>query len=176
MNYYSLVAQTYSTKQSPRLYFFLLLLILLPLSCFIGTQLFRLVSLNINLLLLRRKNISLSTSNELLSIISLMLKKKCWLKSIELIESYSQLSDTSIYQHFNALGFIYYSVSNYKLAKFYYLKAINVKKDYVPALQNLAKLYKCIQDNSSMLQTCGRILFYDPSNKMANFYLSKADS
>ena len=138
-------------------------------------QLLQLVGLNIKLLLLRRKNMSLSTSNELLSAISLILRKKCWLKSIELIESYSQLSGTSIYQHFNALGFIYYSMSNYKLAKFYYLQAINAKEDYVPALQNLTKLYECIKDNSSMLQTCRRILFYDPNNKMANFYLSKVD-
>ncbi len=104
-------------------------------------------------------------------VLNTLARKKLWFESIKWIESRSNLQISKMHQYFNALGFVYYNMQRYDLAKLYYIEALEFKKDYIVALQNLAKLYEVLDDGKSAMSAYKRILKYDPSNKFAERYL-----
>lgn len=157
--------------QLPRLYFAFLLLFLLPFSCFIVFQLFQLISIEIEFYQLKNKSVFACTDNEVVRLLHIMTRKKVWLDAIRLIELRKAVDDIGSYQLMNALGFIYYSMRKYDLAKFYYIEALRGKNNYIIALQNLAKVYKVTKQSRLLKLTCQSILKYEPDNQIAGRYL-----
>lgn len=172
MNYCDPLLYLSLASQFPHLYFALVLFFLIPLSSFIFFQLFRLVNLEICFYVIGNKNRAACTTDELLSLLSILVKKKLWLDSIKLIESRLIINDVYMYQYLNALGFTYYNMQKYDLAKFYYIEALKIKQDYILALQNLAKVYEVLRDNTLLKLTYESILKHDPVNKVASRQLS----
>ncbi len=168
----SLIFYLAVSNQWPHLYFAFVLVFLIPFSCFIAFQLFKLINAEICFYKLRRDDALLCNSNEILRLSYVMLRKKLFFDAIQLIESKQSCNDIRIYQLMNALGFIYYSIHQYRLAKFYYIEALKIKNDYIVALQNIAKVYDLTKESCLLKLACESILKYDPENKIARQYLA----
>ena len=161
------------TSQFPRLYFIFVLLFLTPLSFFVFFQLFQLMKLELFLYRTTRKNVLLCNSTELLNLFFMLIKKNLWLDAIKLIEVCVSNNNMNLHQSMNALGFAYFSIQYYSLAKYYYLEALKSKKDYIVALKNLAFLYKVTKNDTLAKSTYQSIIKYDPANRIAVNYLAE---
>ena len=159
-----------SFVQFPRLYFALVLFFLVPFSCFIAVQVYQLVGSEIYFSRVKRKFMFIHTGTELLDFLSVLLKKNLWFDAIRLMEIKYSLKDIRVHQYFNSLGFIYYNMQKYDLAKLYYIKALKIQDSYIVGLQNLAKVYEATKDNALMMSTYQSILKLDPTNKIASQY------
>jgi len=159
--------------QLPRLYFALVLLFLIPFSCFIVFQLFHLTIVEIEFYQLKSKDIFACTDSEELRLLHIMARKHAWLDAIKLIELRKTVDGISLCQSMNALGFIYYSMRKYDLAKFYYIEALKMKSNYIVAMQNLVKVYEATKQSRLMKLVCQSILKHDSGNKIARRYLAK---
>lgn len=156
--------------QFPRLYFALVLSFLVPFSCFIAVQVYQLIGSEIHFLRVKQKFMLIHTGTELLGFLSVLLKKNLWFDAIRLMEIKCSLKDLRMHQYFNSLGFIYYNMQKYDLAKLYYIKALNIHGSYIVGLQNLAKAYEATKDTVLMMSTYQSILKLDPTNKIASQY------
>lgn len=172
INHTNLIFHLAALSQLPRLYFAFVLLFLIPFSCFIVLQLFRLIHAEASFYQLKKKDILLCTDNEVLCLLYIMLKKKLFFDAIKIIEVKQLYNDINLCQFMNALGFIYYNMHQYDLAKFYYIRALEIKNDYIAALQNIAKVYELTKENRLLKLTCDFILRHDPENKIARRYLA----
>lgn len=124
------------------IYFLVLLIFLVLYSLFITIQLYKFIKLELffkkNLL----KKISPCNKDQLFIMLRVLSSKKLWFTSIRLVEEQKDVVHKEIHRYFNAVGFIYYNMQKYDLAKLYYLKSLNEKSDYLIALNNLAKVYE----------------------------------
>ena len=159
--------------QLPRLYFALVLLLLIPLSSFTAFQLSLLITTEIELRQLKSRDIATCAESEVLCLLRIMTRKKTWFDAVKLIELRQLRDHTSSYQLTNALGFIYQSMCNYELAELYYVEALRIKSDYIIALQNLAKVYAVTKQSRLLRRACQSILKLDSNNKIANSYLAE---
>ena len=157
----------------PNVYFLLILIFLFPLSLVITSQLFKIVLREVNLCILYEDNKANYTFNELFVLLKAFINKRLWFKSLELLEENHNILVGNMHQYFNAIGFIYYNMSQYNLAQLYYLKAVNLKEDYLIALQNLARLYHQQKKYMLAVSTYKSILLYDKHNLVACHYLQK---
>lgn len=162
----------FSVVQLPYIYFVFMLLFLIPLSVFVVSQLLCLIKVSIDLYNLSRfKSDILSSHTGLFSILRLLTDRRLWFDSIKLMELNRSSSQLQMHKYFNALGFVYYSMQKYDLAKFYYLQSLAVQDKYIVALQNLAKVYDTLRDTESALLIYKRVLDQDPGNKTAIRYI-----
>lgn len=166
MNYCNLTCCIALTDYLSYVYFAFTLFFLIPFSLFIVFQLFQVVKIDVYLWK-AKNNKTLYPSDYLFDLVTVLLKKRLWFDAIKLLESAQNLSELEKPQYFNALGFVYYSVHKYNIAKFYYLKALKLKKNYIVALQNLAKLYDIAKNYEMAASTYQTVLTYDPLNKVA---------
>lgn len=151
----------------PSLYFALVLLALIPLSCLVAFQLFQVLKRDMYFYWMRQKIAAINTDDRLFGYLSVLVKKKLWLDAIKVMEKKYVLKNLTLHRYFNALGFIYYSMQEYNLAQLYYLRALEIQEDYLVALQNLAKIYKLKKETTLLMSTYRSILKYDPTNKIA---------
>lgn len=155
----------------PYMYFTTILFFLAPFSFFIFLQLCQLIELEVYYLKTKASYLKSHAGQQFFVFLSALVKKKLWFDAIKFIEASKSVAQEADHQYFNALGFVYYNMKKYDLAQIYYTEALNVKKDYVMALQNLVKVYEVLQDRPRMLSTYQCILRYDPSNRIARQYL-----
>lgn len=156
----------------PYIYFILILLFLIPFSFLVSLQLFQLIKFELYLNDLKQIDSDDYSVEQLFNLLTILVKKKLWLTSINLMESKNNIPNKNIHQYFNSIGYLYDSMSKYNLAILYYLKALSFKDNYIVALQNLAKVYE--KKNSSLaFSTYKDILKYDEFNLLANEYLAK---
>lgn len=153
----------------PSIYFIVLLVFLFPVSIIITFQLAQIANLDYQFNILNRKEVDKNLNeDDAFTLARICVKKRLWLSSIKVLES-KRIPDTdSKSKYFNAIGFSYYSMKQYDLAKTYYLKSLSCKKDYLIALQNLGKIYELTNNLSLALETYSSILFYDPDNLLAS--------
>lgn len=155
-----------STDFIPSIYCIILLIFLFPLFILITFQLIQIVNIENQFKKLSQKNLTgYLNNNDVFILAQVCMKKKLWLSSIKILESKSV--DNIDPKYFNMIGFSYYSMKQYNLAKVYYLKALDLRKDYLVALQNLAKVYELTKEFSLALQTYSIVLSYDPDNSAA---------
>lgn len=171
MSYRALIPYLSSSGRFPELYLLLVLCALLPFSFFISFQLFQLLKRDILLRQVKQDLLNVHYDAQLFTFVSVLVNKKLWLDAIKIMEKNCRLRDLSLHRYFNALGFVYYSMQQYNLARIYYTKALGVKKNYLAALLNLAKLYRVTKEPVFLASTCRSILQYDPTNRMASRYL-----
>lgn len=155
------------TKLIPSIYCIILLILLFPLFIIITLQLIQIVNLENQFNRLNQKNFTGNLSiDDAFILAKIYIKKKLWLSSIKILESKCLEDLDSKSKYFNVVGFSYYNMKQYDLAKSYYLKALSLKKDYLIALQNLAKIYELTNEVSLALETYNSVLLYDPDNSV----------
>lgn len=173
MIYCSIVLAS-SADQLQYVYFVSLLFLLIPFSCFIVFQLFQLAKIEICCSKIKFDNsVALHDTDELFDLLSGLIKKCLWLDAVNLMEQNYTLPGLDACQYFNALGFVYYKMEAYNLAKSYYIEALSIKEDYIVALQNLAEVYDVLKDRKLAFSTYEYILRHDPCNSSAMKYLSR---
>nr|YP_010471014.1 hypothetical protein N4M48_pgp178 [Synarthrophyton patena]UVF62843.1 hypothetical protein [Synarthrophyton patena] len=147
----------------PIIYCIILLLFLLLLCVIITLQLIYIFTINNHLSILnKKKDTSQLNKDDTIILSKIYMKKQLWLSSIKMLESI----DLN-YKCFNLMGFSYYSMKQYNIAKVYYLKSLELKKDYLVALKNLAKVYELTEDFSLALKAYNSILHYDKDSIIA---------
>nr|YP_009589075.1 conserved hypothetical plastid protein [Corallina ferreyrae]QBL75591.1 conserved hypothetical plastid protein [Corallina ferreyrae] len=99
--------------------------------------------------------------------------KRLWFQSLKLLESVKEVDLEYRHQYFNTVGFIYYNMKDYDLAKKYYIEAISIKNNYLVALQNLAKVYELQNNYVSAIESYNSILSYEPDNRIANLKVTR---
>lgn len=156
------------------LYLILMCSILSVFFCFIFFQVFQSVKLELFFYQLKSKEEKLYSVDELFDALKILIEKRLWFKAVKLIESVTNVPVDKMHQYFNALGFIYYSMNQYDLARLYYLKALDVKHNYIIALQNLAKVYEKNKNYALVLSVYKSILKYDSTNKIAQQYMRRS--
>ena len=161
---------------APNLYFILLILFLVPCSCFVTFQLIQLILLESRYILFLRYKLKYDLSQDYLFVVKILTAKRLWFLSIQFLESinYTSLKDCHIY--FNTLGFIYYKIGENQLAKEYYVKAIAIKSNYLLGLKNLAKVYEIEKAYKLAVKTYESILSCDPANVLAQASLNALKS
>jgi len=155
------------------IYFILILIFLIPFSFLVSLQLFQLIKFELYLNDLKQIDSKDYSMDELFNLLKILVKKKLWLTSINLMESKKNISSENIHKYFNSIGYLYDSMDKYNLAILYYLKALSFKDNYIVALQNLAKVYEKKKKYTLALSTYQSILKYDKFNLLANEYLKK---
>lgn len=126
----------------PYIYFLVLLIFLVLYSLFITVQLYKFIKLELFFKKSLLKNIGLYNIDQLFIVLRVLSSKRLWFTSIRVVEEQKDIVRKEIHRYFNAVGFIYYNMQKYDLAKLYYLKSLNEKSDYLVALNNLAKVYE----------------------------------
>lgn len=126
----------------PYIYFLVLLVFLVIYSLFITVQLYKFIKLELFFKKKLLKNIGPYNIDQLFIVLRVLSFKKLWFTSIRVVEEQKDVVRKEVHRYFNAVGFIYYNMQKYDLAKLYYLKSLNEKSDYLVALNNLAKVYK----------------------------------
>lgn len=126
----------------PYIYFLVLLVFLVLYSLFITVQLYKFIKLELFFKKKLLRNIASYSIDQLFIVLRVLSSKKLWFTSIRVVEEQKDVARKEIHRYFNAVGFIYYNMQKYDLAKLYYLKSLNEKSDYLVALNNLAKVYK----------------------------------
>ena len=126
----------------PYIYFLVLLVFLVLYSLFITVQLYKFIKLELFFKKKLLKNIGPYNIDQLFIVLRVLSFKKLWFTSIRVVEEQKDVVRKEVHRYFNAVGFIYYNMQKYDLAKLYYLKSLNEKSDYLVALNNLAKVYK----------------------------------
>lgn len=154
-------------------YFFLILLFLIPFSFLVSVQLFQLIKFELYFYDLNQIDSDDYSMDQLFYLLKILLKKKLWLTSINLMESKKNIFNENIHKYFNSIGYLYDSMDKHNLAILYYLKALSFQDKYIVALQNLAKVYEKKKNYPLALSTYKSILKYDESNLLANEYLEK---
>lgn len=172
INYRALISYLSFFSQFPALYLLLVLCALVPFSFFVSFQLFQLLKRDVCFYQMKKDRPLIDTDIQLFDCFSVLVNKKLWFDAIKIMEKNYAMKDIGLHRYFNALGFVYYSIQEYNLAKVYYLRALEIQKSYVMALLNLAKVYKVTREAALLVSTCKTILKYDPVNKIANQYLS----
>lgn len=165
------------TEFMPSIYLFILLVFLSPVFTIITFQLIQIINLEYQFKILNQKDIAKNLNNDdIFTLAKICTKKRLWFSSIKLLESKCIVDTDSKFKYLNAIGFSYYSMKQYELAKPYYLKALSYKKDYLIALQNLGKIYELTNNFSLALETYRSILFYYPGNLLASKNIIKLKS
>lgn len=160
----------------PDLYFILLLFFLIPFSFFVTSQLIQLISLENHYRQVFKQKSKYYLSEYFIFVVKILVEKRLWFVSIHFLESIASSDLKDSHRYFNIMGFIYYKMGEYNLAKEYYLKAISVKNDYILGLQNLAKVYEVEKAYDLALITYNSILSYDPENLLAQANVSELNS
>lgn len=156
------------TSFAPSVYCIILFIFLFPLFVVITLQLVYIVNIESQFNKLSQKDLAGDlNNNDTLMLAQIYVKKKLWFSSIKILELRSIENLNSKSRYFNIIGFSYYSMKQYNLAKVYYLKALDLRKDYLVALQNLAKIYELTKEFSLALETYSTVLFYYPDNLFA---------
>lgn len=147
----------------PKVYFIILSIFLMPLVIMITDQVIKIFVREGQLEILRRRQLDQNcTPKDLFNLAKLYTLRKQWFSSICILELCLQTTVEHKCIYFNALGFCYYNLKHYDSAKDYYMKAIHCKKDYVLALNNLAKVYLSTENYREALRTYESILNYNP--------------
>lgn len=149
------------------LYFILLLFFLIPIVYIVTSQIVQLFLLESSYSQVSKYKINNNLASYYLSIVKILMAKKLWFQSIQLLESINSAELKDSYIYFHTMGFIYYKMGEYVEAKKYYLKTISMKKDYLLALRNLAKIYELEKEYSLAFKTYSTILLYDTDNLLA---------
>nr|YP_009541656.1 hypothetical protein [Synarthrophyton chejuense]AYR05665.1 hypothetical protein [Synarthrophyton chejuense] len=158
----------------PVIYCIILLFILLPICVIITLQLIQIINLDYKHNQLKRKeNLGYLALDDILFLVSIFIKKKLWFSSIKILEKQLRKDLEINYRYFNLIGFSYYGMKQYEMAKIYYSKALDCKPDYLIALKNLAKVSELTNDLSGALFAYSSILSYDPLNTFASNALIK---
>lgn len=131
------------------------------------------LQLDIRFYKLKQESVVMHATDQLLDFLSILVRKKLWFDAIKIMETNYAFEGLSSHQYLNALGFIYYNMRQYELAKFYYIEALKIQENYVVALQNLARVYEITKNAALVASTYKSILRYDPSNKIAHRYFHK---
>ena len=126
----------------PYIYFLVLLIFLALYSFFVTFQLYKLIKVESFFKKNVLNNIDLCNMDQFFITLKLLSYKKLWFTSILLVERQKRISKGYIHRYFNAVGFVYYNMQEYDLAKLYYLKSLNEKNNYLVALSNLARVYE----------------------------------
>lgn len=165
-----------SNSYVPNLYFIVLILFLIPLSFLVTIQLVQLILLESRYRQFSNYEDKYSLACDYLFIVKILVAKRLWFSSIQLLEhiNHTNLKDSHLY--FNIFGFIYYKIGEYNLAKEYYIKAVAIKNNYLLGLQNLAKVYEIEKSYDLALMTYTSILSYDPENVLAQASLIRLKS
>lgn len=172
MSYCVLISYPSFSSDFPSLYLLSVLCALVPFSLLVSFQLFQLLKRDACFYQMRKDRSSIDTDVQLFDYFSILVNKKLWLDAIKIMEKNCAMRDLKLHRYFNALGFVYYSIQEYNLAKIYYLRALEIQKSYVVAMLNLAKVYQATQEEVLLVSTFRTVLDYDPTNKMAAQYLS----
>nr|AYR06573.1 hypothetical protein [Rhodogorgon sp.] len=152
----------------PKIYFMFLYVFLLPFVVLITIQMVRIFMREYWLVILKRQQFNQNfTGDDMFNLARLYTSKKEWFSCIRTLESSLQNGLQNKYVYLNALGFCYYSMGYYDLAKNYYVNAINSKNDYTLALSNLAKVYVATKNHDKALKVYEVLLKYDPDYKHA---------
>ena len=157
----------------PNVYFLFILILLLLLFFLITFQLWKIIIREISFYFLNKKRQTEYSIDELFILLKILINKKLWFQSIKLMEANKNIQVKNMHRYCNFIGLIYYNMKQYGLAQAYYLKAINLKKDYVIALQNLAKLYDKQKQYDLAVSIYKSILIYDKYNVVASQYLQR---
>ena len=127
----------------PYIYFCVLLIFLFLYSFFITLQLYRSIKFELAFRKIVLIQNEICSWNQLFYNLRILSYKKLWFRSIKLVESQIVVPNDKEHQYFNAVGFIYQSMKKYELAKLYYLRSLDRKKNYLTALKNLLKMESC---------------------------------
>lgn len=158
-------------------YFVVLLVFLFPVFLIITLQLIQILVIESQFNRLVQKDLAKDlNTDDAFNLAKIYARKKMWLLSIKTLESRYEIETDVKSEYFNAIGFSYYSIKQYDLAKVYYLKALGCKENYLIALQNLAKVYELTNDFSLAFKTYKSISFYDPGNSLASKRIEKMKS
>ena len=146
-----------------RIYLLIAILLLLPICFFITLQLIYFFRYYFSLFSVTMNQISNRTNiNDILILFTYYLKKQEWLTCILMIELYQELNDLSSN---NLLGICYQKISYNNIAKYYYLKALYNDCNNIIILQNLAIIYKKLDEKQEFNNICNKIVSIDSSNK-----------
>lgn len=87
------------------------------------------------------------------------------------IHQYSQaiIADSTRYEAYSGIGDIYYKQKDYNLAIVNYEKSLNINKNQVKLLLNLARCYTQVNDNLKALDRYKEVLKIQPSNYESNY-------
>lgn len=155
------------------IYFSILLIILIFLSLIITYQIVKLIFLEVNYLSFKYEKYVYLTEDQIFEFAHFLIKKKMWFKAVKLLESGSLKKIEENAKYCNVVGFLYYNMKIYNLAKKYYIKALNINPSYIIALSNLARIYNLQNKKDLALNTYKDILIYDPDNEMARVNIAK---
>ena len=152
----------------PKIYFIVLYIFLLPFVILITIQMVKILVREYWLVILSRLQSSQSfTCDSMFNLARLYTLKKQWFACVRILELCLQISSQNEYVYFNALGFCYYNMGYYDLAKNYYMNAVDGKNNYTLALNNLAKVYITTENYDKALEIYKLILKYNPDCKRA---------
>ena len=132
----------------PYIYFLFLLSFLFLYAFFITVQLYDFIKLEWLYNKLNGNNVNNENMDHLFNLLKVLLYKRLWFTSIQHLEKQRNIPEAYMHQYFNAIGFIYYSMRKYDLAKLYYLRSLSKKDSYITAWQNLSKVYERVKDIS----------------------------
>lgn len=112
-------------------------------------------------------------NNDILNLAEIYIRQKKWLSCILLIESYNEKNQDNNYTCYNCIGFCYYQLQIYELAKYNYSKALENNQQDINSLFTLAELYKITKNINKAIKTYKKILVIDKNNKKAQRKLEK---
>ena len=173
---FSLAISLLFDSLAPNLYFILLLFFLIPIFYFVTSQIVQLIVLENLHSQFSKYEISNNLTTYYLSIVKILITKRLWFQSIQVLESINNLELQDRHIYFHTIGFIYYKMGEFNLAKEYYLKTISIKQDYLLALRNLAKIYELEKQYSLAFNIYSSILLYDSDNILAKEKMLKLKS
>lgn len=124
------------------IYCCILLIILIPSSLIVTWQVIQIILLESAYRNFENQPLYSLADEKKMGFVKILLKKQLWFTAIRILELEVNIGIQHRYKYFNAIGFIYCNIHQYNLAKKYYLDAIEIKDDYMIAVQNLAQLYE----------------------------------
>jgi Tfp pilus assembly protein PilF len=102
-------------------------------------------------------------------------QKKEWDKAIE---QYKIVTEDLIYgtpqNPLSNLGFVYYELQEYGLSAQYFLRALDIKPDFVRALYGLAKTYIALNRAPEAIELLEKAIGISPDSAVLQFELAKA--
>jgi len=128
-----------------RIYLLLSITILLPICYFITLDLIQKITIYF-LLMPRIKTLNLGqiSNNNVLLIFKYYIKQEHWLKCVLMLEFYKLYTD---YKVDNLLGICYQKLHFYRIARYYYMFALNYDCNNLSILQNLLFVCKALKDH-----------------------------
>nr|WOA02372.1 hypothetical protein [Gloiopeltis furcata] len=148
------------------LYFISLTCLLLPISILITNGLTTLASQYIRINQHIKNNHQ--THDQKINLAKIYIQRKKWLQAIKILESSIKDKENIFLKHYSYIGSCYLYLKKYKLAEYYYKKALQKDSKNILAMSGLANLYYETKRRKDAKMIYKQILVINKEDKISN--------